>query len=302
MQIIDTHCHYNLEPLYSGRSNDEEANQADSDNLTWQQHWSKAQEHGVVGSIVVGTSFQTSIRAASIANQASNLFATIGIHPSEAYGRLMEKQGLALESFKEELEELEGIITEKTVAVGEIGLDYFWLEDTPHKKSAILLQQELFKLQLMLAEKHHLPVCIHVRDRQQPETKTEGNAYWDTLAILEANSMHETPFILHCVSGPKPYIEAAIGLGGYIGVAGNATYPNAQALREIITAASKDKVLLETDAPYLPPQQFRGTICEPWMIRETGKFVQEQLSLSNEQILENTKNLFRQFNNQSDLV
>jgi TatD DNase family protein len=234
MTIIDTHCHYNLEPIYPN----------------WQKYWQKAQKCEVIKSIIAGSSLETSKKALEIATKDKNLFASIGIHPHYAnQDNYFDLEKLALEN------------KDKIIAIGETGLDYFFLDD---KKTE---QKKLFIQQIKLANKINKPLIIHVRDKKD-------QAYWDVLEILKNNFNFKTNFVLHCISGPLDYIKEAIKLGAYIGFDGNITYKNADNLRSILKITPKDKILLETDAPYLPPEPFRGKVCEPWMIKKTAEYMQ----------------------------
>jgi TatD DNase family protein len=255
-QIVDTHCHYNLEPLYP----------------EWQQHWQKAQEHGVRRSIIPGTELETCRRAVEIAEQVSELQALVGIHP----GSVTE----TTESLSEVLEELEDLLqSEKVVGVGEIGLDYFRIaaDDSEERES----QKAWLRAQLQLAERYAAPVVLHVRDKEIPETPTGGNAYWDTVQALEETGF-SGELVLHCVSGPLAYVQQMINKGAFVSFAANVTYPNAHAIREALRLTPRNKMLVETDAPFLPPQEFRGQLCEPWMIQRTAEFLQEQIQQENQ--------------------
>jgi TatD DNase family protein len=258
--IVDSHCHYNLEPLFG----------------SWEHHWQKAQEAGVTASVIVGTNMASSLRAIALAEENQRFVATVGFHPNF----------FKTEEQLTELTQLETIITNKNVvALGEIGLDYFRLSDSAADSEIKELQKQAFRTQLQLAVKYTLPVCIHVRDTQE-------QAYNDLLEILTAAALGDVPFILHCVSGSSDYIQKMLKLGAYIGVAGNSTYPKSGAIRAAIALAPADRILLETDAPYLPPQAYRGQTCEPWMIAETAKNLFLEKHITADQILSNTRAAF----------
>lgn len=246
-RIVDTHCHYNLEPLYP----------------EWQRHWHEAQAHGVVRSIIPGTEIETCRRAVEIAEQDENLQALVGIHP----GSVAESER-TLESTITELEAL--LQSEKVVGIGEIGLDYFRI--SPDDQAERSRQREWLTAQVELAKKYHAPVALHVRDRQVPEEPTEGNAYWDTWQIVNELD-YADELVLHCVSGPLAYVQKMIEKGAFVSFAANVTYPNAHGIRELLKITPPDKILCETDAPFLPPQEFRGQVCEPWMIQKTAEFL-----------------------------
>ncbi len=265
--IIDTHCHYNLPPL--------------SEN--WQSHWKKAQEFGVKKSIVVGTSVETSQLAIHIAQQEKNLFCTIGIHP-HVYQDAIEEGSLT--DITEQYSQLESLMSQpKIVAIGEAGLDYFHLENTSRRNEIIELQKSGLRMQISLAKKFQKILILHVRDKSE-------QAYWDILGILKEEKFSGT-FVLHCVFGPIAYLKEALHRGAYVGVAGNVTYKSAEAIRNLVRATSFDHLLLETDAPYLPPTQYRGQVCEPWMISQTAAFLQKELSIESEQLALNASSLFK---------
>ena len=268
--IIDTHCHYNLDPLYS-------------ENGGWQARWQEAQAAGVQSSIVVGTSAETSQIALEIARTDSNLFAAVGIHPGEV-GEPSEPVATQLEKVTELLKNK----PQQLVAVGEFGLDYYHYqqtssatEDWQHLK---LAQLALARQQLVLASQAHLPALLHVRS-------TDDSAYWDMLELLK--DAHLTaPFVLHCASGPLSYITSALELGAYVSIAGNVTYKNAENIRAIVAVVPPDRLLVETDAPYLPPVPHRGSICQPAMIQLTVEYLQNTLGVKPEQLLHNARQLF----------
>ena len=233
----------------------------------WHTHWEKAQSCGVTQSIVVGVNGETSQRAVTLAQSNHDLFAAIGYHPTE-------KENVDIDT----LETL--LPNKKIVAIGETGIDYF------HSKENIDVfeQKNHFALHIHLAKKYSLPLIIHCRD-------TSEQAYWDVLEILDKEKF-SGKFILHCVSGPLAYIQKAVTMGAYFGMAGNMTYKNSEHLRDIVRAIPKDRLLLETDAPFLPPQEFRGKICEPWMITQTAEYVTQQLGLELEQLYQNSQEVF----------
>lgn len=276
MPIIDTHCHYNMEPLYSGepvifkfKENDPLL------KMNWQDHWQQAQNKGIVGSVVVGTMIETTNKALEIAASDPNLIAAVGIHPNHAHEVTLDQLNDASERWKD-----------KTFhAVGETGLDFYRLDRDDHFEKVVDQQKQVLRWHLKLAEKHDLPVILHVRD------KTD-QAHWETLEIMKKEYRGSKPFVLHCASGPKEYIQQAVKLGAYIGFDGNISYPKAEEIREMISSIPKDRLLIETDAPFLPPQDYRGKVCQPWMIAETAIFVERELKIDLDQILANSEKFF----------
>lgn len=293
--IIDTHCHYNLDPLHLGDREHPTAN-GDKDVNGWRDHWAKAQAQGVNQSIVVGVNFFTSGTAIEIANQDENLFAAIGCHPThydQVFHRMKETQkdpSELMSVVKKDQEELSLLFPQKKiVAIGETGLDYFHLSQdqsvTAEEKQLIKeVQKESFRQHLELAKDQNLPVIIHVRDKEE-------TAYWDVLDILGTIQLTK-PFILHCISGPVAYVQKAVEIGGYVGVAANVTYKTADHIRELVKSVPSGRLVLETDAPFLPPQEFRGQICEPWMISLTAKYLESELHISPTTCAETAQGIF----------
>lgn len=280
--IIDTHCHYNL-----------------LENTAWQAAWRLAQDHGVEAAIIAGVATAENARGIAISRQEPHLKAAIGFHP-ENYTiepALSEEQFMTrLVSVEQDISSLVDMLPENVIAIGEIGLDYFRLPADPvAARQTRQLQQHAFIQQLKVAQTAKLPMLLHVRDSHLPETPTADNAYWDVLRILREYLADPVPFVLHCVSGPLSYVKAAIELGAYIGVAGNVTYNNADHIRSLVRSTPPDRLLLETDAPFLPPIPHRGKPCEPWMISLTGKYLAEEMNSDLQDIYDNTVRLFPAF-------
>ncbi|HCR81512.1 MAG: Mg-dependent DNase [Candidatus Pacebacteria bacterium GW2011_GWB1_47_8] len=262
MHIVDTHCHYNMEPLYKD----------------WQTYWQKAKEHGVVGGVIAGTQTETVNRAFVINAKEPNLLVSVGIHPSHAHEITPSQLDEAAKTW----------VTKKFHAVGETGLDFYRLDRASTDFDQQTNQQKMiFRWHLQFAQTHNMPLILHVRDKAE-----DYDAYWETLDILEEAYQGTKPFVLHCASGPADYIQKALVMGGYIGFDGNITYPNANEVRDLIKSVPADRLLIETDAPFLAPQTYRGQTCEPWMIVETAKYVEKELELDLNQILENTQRFF----------
>jgi len=271
--IFDTHCHYNLEPLFSKAA-------------SWQTHWQKAQAVNVTSAVVVGTNLKTSQLAVEIAAQETLLFASLGIHPHEYQDAILAGKEITDHAVAQQINELQKLQTPKVLAIGETGLDYFWLPDDLSQRSKIKEAQKLgLVAQINLANDLNVPIILHVRDKEE-------TAYYEVLSLIKAHYHHQKPFILHCVSGPLEYVKQAIALGAYIGVAGNVTYKTAEVIRQLVKAVPPERVLLETDAPYLAPQENRGLNCEPWMIVQTAQFLQDELNLDLANIYQNSVTAF----------
>lgn len=244
--------------------------------MTWRDHWKKAQENSVVGSVVVGTMISTSDLALEIAAQEPNILAAVGVHPIHAHEVTLEELELAGQKWAEK----------KPRAVGETGLDYYRLDrSAPDFEKQAEHQRALFRWHLQFAVKHNLPLILHIRDKK-------AQAYWEALEILKNDYTGRKPFVLHCASGPLDYVQEAINLGAYVGFDGNSTYPNARDIRDLMKSVPADRLMIETDAPFLAPQKFRGNMCEPWMISETARYAEQELGLKADQIFANSERFF----------
>lgn len=197
----------------------------------------EARAAGVDQFVVIGIDGESNARALQLAERFDCVFATVGWHPNSC-GQL--PQG-AVEGLRKQLSH------PKVVALGEIGLDYYREHTPPAEQRAALVAQ------LDLAVELRKPVVLHCR-----------NAYGDLLDLLEARPPQAADF--HCFSGDAADLDRILRLPGVIGVDGPLTYPRAQALRSLVAGCPRDRVLLETDSPYLPPQPRRGKPNEPrWL-------------------------------------
>ncbi len=278
MNIVDTHCHYNLEPLYSGNPFCFKIQEKSSIlRMDWRTHLQNALKNEVRKSIVVGPGLSSSQKAVEIANANENLYASVGIHPE----RINKIKDLA-----QTIQQLKKIATNnRVVAIGETGLDYYYLGTELNLTETKSLQEKLFIAQIELAKELSLPLILHVRDQGE-------EAYFKTLEILKKYWSFEEAIIFHCASGPTTYIKKALQLKkSYFGFDGNITFKNANHIREIFQIVQNfdaSKILLETDAPYLAPEPYRGQICEPQMIKMTAKYLEKELGANLEEIYQNS--------------
>ena len=205
----------------------------------------RAKLAGVEGIINFGSTLKSSIAIVELAKNFSELYAGVGIHPEE------------IDDFDDKtctrLAEL--ATCNKVVAVGEIGLDYHWEKDFARR----LIQQKIFIEQLDLARQLKLPVCVHDRE-----------AHGDTLKILQTEA-RDLRGVLHCYSGSVETAREVFKLGWFIGVDGPLTFKNSAKLPEVVKAAPRDMILIETDAPYLAPVPYRGKRNEPAYVVEVAK-------------------------------
>lgn len=215
--IFETHAHYE----------DEQYND-DRENLL-REIFSAG-----IGKIVnVGSTMETSRKSVELAKAYPQIYAAVGVHPSEI-------DCLTPDSF-EELKTM--VAQEKAVAIGEIGLDYYWEKD----ENVRMQQQQVFRQQLELASEVKLPVIIHSRD-----------AAADTMAILKDEPKRENPGIIHCYSYSPEMAAEFIKLGYYIGVGGVVTFKNARVLKQVVQEIPLERIVVETDCPYMAPEPHRG--------------------------------------------
>ncbi|MEE9392438.1 MAG: TatD family hydrolase [Planctomycetota bacterium] len=212
----------------------------------------RACAEGVEAFVVVGCDLASSRAAIKLASLRADVYPTAGFHPTDI-GDLQEQDWDALEALLAEGE---------CVAVGETGLDYYWDRTTPKDQRAALLRQ------IDLALRHDLPLVVHCRDA------------WDALLeILEAHS--EIPAgVMHCFSGDLAAMERSLALGFDISFAGPLTYKKNEGLRECCRLAPADRIHVETDCPFLPPQAWRGKRNEPAYLSATLQKLAEVRGLS----------------------
>lgn len=222
----------------------------------------KAKESGVDKILVPGWDKASSLLAIEIANKYKNIYAAIGFHPTEVY-ELTEKDFLDLMS---------NINNPKVVAVGEIGLDYHWCEDIKLRK----LQKKWFIRQIEFANENKKPIIIHNRD-----------AFEDTLNILKEHKPLYSG-TMHCYSGSVEFLRDVINLGLYIGLDGPVTYKNAKTPKNVAKVVELDRLLLETDSPYLAPHPLRGTTNVPSNIYLIADEISNQKEMLTNKIIEST--------------
>ncbi len=204
----------------------------------------RAREAGITAVIEVGSNLATSKTAIELAEAYHDHYAVIGIHPHEAVTCSEE----ALNILREMAEH------PKVVAIGETGLDYYY------NHSPKDVQQKAFHEHCQLALSLNLPLVVHDRD-----------AHGDTMAILKTYHKEGLRAVLHCFSGSAEMARQLTDLGFYISFAGPVTFPNAKNLKDAAKIAPTDKILIETDCPYLAPQRVRGKRNEPHNVIYTGE-------------------------------
>lgn len=258
--LVDTHTH-----LYWN-----------SYNQDLDQVIQRALENKVGLIINVGTDLETSKQAIEISDKlllhGIESYATIGIHPSDSKDITDE----SIHQYISELEKLHRENPDKIIAIGECGLDY---HHSPFDK---IIQMKLYKAQVNLSKKLNLPLVIHCREA------------WSDIFIPE---LQGTIGIFHNFSGTEIEVRKAIELGYYLSFSCILTYPKNQELRDLVLKLPLDRILSETDCPFLPPQQIRGQRNEPSHIKEVVQMISGikhiSVDIVSDQILANTKALFQ---------
>jgi TatD DNase family protein len=221
----------------------------------------RAKESGVEYIFTVGTEKKDWKRALEISNLHPSIYAILGVHPHNA--KEIDKQTYPM------LKEL--CKNEKVKAYGEIGLDFF------RNLSPRDIQLKRFREQIGLAKELDLPIVVHDREAHQ-----------ETLEMLKSEKAEECGGIIHCFSGDYEMAKACIEMGFYISVPGSITFKNAENFREIVKKIPLESLLVETDAPFLTPEPFRGKRNEPSYVRYTAQKVAEIKMVSFEKVAEAT--------------
>lgn len=216
--IFETHAHY-----------DDEKFDTDREVLLAQM-----QPAGICRIINIGSSIEATRATLALARRYDYIYAAVGVHPSDI-------DGLNEETFAWLQEQTSW---EKTVAIGEIGLDYHWDKEPDIQRQ----QRYWFGRQLELARSAGLPVVIHSREAAE-----------DTMQIMKEHHAEEIPGVVHCYSYSKEFALQLIEMGYYIGVGGVVTFKNAKKLVGTVKAIPMERILLETDSPYMAPEPHRGT-------------------------------------------
>lgn len=272
--LIDSHCHLTfsgfgdfLKPRLAGKT----LGYYSVDLLV-----DRASQTGVKCLLNIGTHLSDVEDHTAISEKFSNVFRSIGIHPEYA------REHYEKFSFDEMREIFRKYCDlNKTVAIGEIGLDYYVNRD---KISDTKEQKKIFSFQLELAEEFCLPVVIHTRE-----------AWRDTMEILEAHP--KVKGVIHCFSGEKKFAERVLKTSFYFGIGGTLTFKKNTILQEAVRdILPLDKILLETDSPFLAPVPFRGKVNEPAFVAYVAEKVSELKGISVAQVSDSTgRNFFNLF-------
>ena len=252
--IFETHAHY-----------DDESFNDDREALI-----RSLPEKGIGRIINVGASIETTKTTLELAAKYDYIYAAVGVHPSDI-------SGLNEETFAWLKEQAS---LPKTVAIGEIGLDYYW------DKESHELQKEWFERQMELAKEVDLPIIVHSREAAQ-----------DTFDLIKSEHAGTTGGVIHCFSGSKEMAKEYIKMGYYIGVGGVVTFKNARVLKEVVESIPRERILTETDCPYLAPVPFRGKRNCSAYISYVLDMIAELKGISREEAeqvtYENARNMYR---------
>jgi len=240
--IFDAHAHY-----------DDKRFKEDRESL-----FSYMMQKGVCGIVTSGIDIRTSRISLKYAGTYPFMYAAIGYHPENIDDRPLD--------YLYQLEQM--LKDKKAVAVGEIGLDYYWSDEKEQQK-------QVFIEQLDLARQLEKPVVVHDRD-----------AHGDTLKILK---QYKPKGVLHCFSGSVEMLKEIMKLGMYISIGGVVTFKNAKKLAEAAKEVPIERLLLETDAPYLAPNPYRGKRCDSTMIAKTAEKIAELKEMDTQTLLDITK-------------
>lgn len=244
--IFDTHAHYDDE-------------QFDEDR---RELLLSMKENGIGNIVNVGANMASSLESLKLANEYDFIYASVGVHPSDS-AELDEEKIISLRKMSED---------SKCVAIGEIGLDYYW-PDPDHDT-----QKRWFREQIKLAREVDLPVIIHSRE-----------AALDTVTILKEENAAEVGGVIHCFSYSKEVAIECVKMGFFIGIGGVLTFKNARKLIETAMALPMDRILLETDCPYLAPVPYRGKRNSSLYLKYVVEKLSEIKGISPEEIIDITE-------------
>ncbi len=251
MYLVDSHCHLDRLKLDAYGGSLEKALDA-------------ARDRGVGRFLCVGIDMQNAAQVIELAEKYDDVYASVGMHP------------LSLEHAAPKADELLSLADHpKVIAIGEMGLDFFYDKDQ-HEE-----QEKRFITQLNVAADCQKPVIIHTRDARQK-----------TLDILNEYCDLNVGGILHCFTESLEMAKAALDMNFYVSISGIATFRNADELRDTVCALPLERLLVETDAPYLAPVPHRGKPNEPSFVRDVAEFVAELKGVSFETLMETTTQNF----------
>lgn len=261
MEFFDSHCHL-----------DDERFDEDREKLIVE-----IKRADITKFVSAGYSVEGSIKGVALAKTYAYIYTTCGISPND----IPQTE----EELWKNIEQIENLVQDnlqykKIVAIGEIGLDYYWEKDLQRRE----LQKQAFIKQIEMANRFDLPIVIHTRD-----------AVMDTLDILKKNTVNKKG-IFHCCPLNRELVKEALKLGFYISFAGPITFKNSKNAKEIIELVPNDKMLIETDSPYLAPEPVRGTRNDPRNVKYIAQKIADVKGVTLEEVAkityENAKEIF----------
>lgn len=265
--LIDTHCHINMlvkkefDVLLT-------QDQLDTAHIIQQQ----ADAHGITHIINVGTSLPESINCVELAKKYNRMYAAVGIHPNDCTANWLQDFKAVTNLLKDNKQHI--------VAIGETGLDRHYPDFN------LLRQIDAFKAHIELALEHDLALIVHTRDARD-----------ETLRVLEQYNGHIKRGVIHCFSENQEFANDVIAMNFVLGIGGTITYPKNNYLRDIVKNTSLDKIVLETDTPFLPPQVIRGKKNHPQQIKTIACYIAELKNIKLESVAQQTtetaQNVFR---------
>lgn len=267
--MFDTHAHVNFNAFKN-----------DADEVI-----KRAREHGVA-LINVGSQFSTSERAVAIAQDYEDVYAAIGLHPIHLEEVEIDEEGVKFKSRREEFDfnayKKLGE-NKKVVAVGESGLDYYRIADESRRGEIIEKQKDVFIKHIELANELKLPLIVHCRGAKE----NMDGAYEEILSILIEHPVKKRG-VMHCYIGAPELVETFIELGFYIGFNGVLTFDKTGRVEEVLRQTPLDRILTETDCPYLTPEPHRGKRNEPAFVEFVARKIAAVKELAFEEVVKTT--------------
>lgn len=247
MRLIDTHCHPQM-----GAYNDDRADMM-----------RRSLDQGI-GMIAIGTTLADSQAAIDLAAEyaAQPVWAVVGVHPTDE-----DLSAVDLSTLKTMARQ------PRVVGIGETGVDYFHVEDVQEQD----LQADFFEQQILIAQEADLPLIVHCRD-------VNGSfvAYDNVLTLLRRHDVSR--FVMHCYSGDWAHAEQYLEMGGYLSFTGIVTFPKSDVMQDVLKRVPDDRFMVETDAPFLAPEPYRGKRCEPAYVQYVAKKAAELRGIGEDEL------------------
>ncbi len=256
--LIDSHCHPYMLDLSNYNSN-------------FDDFYAATQQAGVDMMLCVGCDKVTSEKSIQLAEKYESIYASVGAHPSEKMSENREDD-LSVENI------IALAKNQKVIAIGETGLDYFYNKEASH----LDFMRERFREHIQVAKKVKKPLIIHTRDARA-----------DTIKIMQEEKADQIGGVMHCFTESLDMAQAAIDLNFYISFSGIITFKNAKELIEVVKQIPIEKILIETDSPYLAPMPFRGKQNEPKYVKYVAEKVAELKNMSFDEVCKITSQNFK---------